>query len=216
MLRCCVPDAQAPLSGIVADEATAAACGGGHALAPVTKLNEQAWWMGGKNSAELKRSTEAYLEALGPTLSNSRFIMFIDPHLDPTRPSYNGFAELLRLRGPRNPSPKIEVHRVCYSGSGRERQVVTEPEWKLRFEQGIGSVANQTGLKVEVSIWDDFHDRYLISNLIGILMPNGFDTEGNPSVTRWARLDREHRDNVEREFHTAAQMHSLRHRFEVG
>jgi hypothetical protein len=69
---------------------------------------------------------------------------------------------------------------------------------------------------VEVLIWDDFHDRYVISNLIGILLSNGFDTTANPaSITSWTRLGREDRDDVQREFDPASKRHKLHARFVV-
>lgn len=203
------------LRGIVADESTAAGHLGHDIVAPVSKLTKQTWWMGGKNSVELKRSTEAYLNELGLTLRHSNSIMFIDPHLDPTRHGYGGFVQLLNACSTRTLAHRIEIHRVCYSGSGSERQIVSDTEWRQRFVSVIGQTVRQLGLHVEVFLWDDFHDRYLISNLIGILIPNGFDTESNPSTTRWARLDRDHRDSVEKEFNPASGMHRLLHQFTV-
>lgn len=184
-------------------------------IAAATRLTEQKRWLGDKNSVELKRTTENYLQVLGPTLRHSKSIMFIDPHLDPTRDNYKDFVELLKACGTRMFAHRIEIHRVCYSGSGRERQVVSETEWRLRFNSVLGQTVRQMGLEVEVFLWDDFHDRYLISNLIGILIPNGFDTESKPSTTRWARLDREHRDSVEKEFDPASRKRTLHYRFKL-
>jgi hypothetical protein len=206
---------QVPLHGIISDETTAAECAPNKLVAPMSKLTEQAWWMGGKNSIELKRTTHDYLEALGPTLRHSNSIWFIDPHLDPTRDGYRCFTELLRVCGSRSPAARIQIHRVCYSGSGRERQTITNADWENRFRSVLRPVVSEADLLVEVFVWDDFHDRYLISNLIGILMPNGFDTEATQAVTRWARLDRDHRDSVQREFDQPPQRHRLHHRFDI-
>jgi hypothetical protein len=72
------------------------------------------------------------------------------------------------------------------------------------------------GLQVEVFIWDDHHDRYLITDLIEIEMGNGYDTTANPNdVTTWSRLGRATRDDIQREFDPAANRHSLKHRFTV-
>jgi hypothetical protein len=198
------------LQGIIADQPTADLHEGENLIAPTTQLTEKTWWLGGKNSVELKRSTEAYLKELGPTLRHSKSIMFIDPHLDPTRDNYGGFVELLKACGKRTPAPRIEIHRVCYTDPKDKR---LQPGWEKTFKDGLGAVARDSGLRIEVYLWDDFHDRYLISNLIGIMIPNGFDTEKNPSITRWARLDREHRDSVEKEFDPAFERPRLLHRF---
>lgn len=207
-----------PLQGIIADQPTADLHNDENLIAAATQLTEKTWWTGGKNSIELKRTTNGYLEALGPTLRHSNSIWFIDPHLDPDRPDYRGFSDLLRACGSRKPAARIQIHRVCYLGSGRERQIITADkygEWENRFRTILGSVVREADLKVEVFFWDDFHDRYLISNLIGILMPNGFDTDAEKPVTRWARLDRDHRDSVEREFDPPSSPHALRYRFSI-
>ena len=82
--------------------------------------------------------------------------------------------------------------------------------------KGISARLRAAGLSVEVFIWDDFHDRYLISNLVGISIPNGFDTtQDTNSVTRWTRLGRNDRDDVQREFDVARQRHTLRARFTI-
>ena len=77
------------------------------------------------------------------------------------------------------------------------------------------TVLRAAGLRAEVFVWDDFHDRYLISNLIGISLSNGFDTKANQTTT-WTRLGRKDRDDVRREFHPATGSHKLQLRFEVG
>ena len=43
------------------------------------------------------------------------------------------------------------------------------------FRNKFGPILLQSNLEVKIFIWDDFHDRYLISDLVGIQMSNGFD-----------------------------------------
>jgi len=75
---------------------------------------------------------------------------------------------------------------------------------------------NKVGLNVEVFIWDDFHDRHLISNLVGVGLQNGFDTTTNPNtLTTWNRLGRSDRDDIQREFDPASNRHFLKHRFTI-
>lgn len=88
--------------------------------------------------------------------------------------------------------------------------------FERRFRDGMSANLRAAGLHAEVFIWDDFHDRYLISNLIGVSLPNGFDTTRNPdSITRWTRLGRSDRDDVQREFDPASGRHALRARFTI-
>ena len=75
---------------------------------------------------------------------------------------------------------------------------------------------HEVGLRMEVLVWDHFHDRYLISNLVGISLPNGFDTSlDSADVTTWTRLGRDARDDVQREFDVASHRHRLKGRFVV-
>jgi hypothetical protein len=83
----------------------------------------------------------------------------------------------------------------------------------------LSNIIKKAGLTVEVFIWDKFHDRYLISNLIGINLPHGFGISdpGTPHpITTWTRLGRKDRDDVQREFDPASGRHKLQHRFTVS
>jgi hypothetical protein len=74
------------------------------------------------------------------------------------------------------------------------------------------------GLVASVFIWDDFHDRYLITDLIGLLMGNGFDITKNPdAITTWARISREDREKIQREFDYPNNVfHKLYGIFKIG
>src|SRR5918999_6222180 len=91
-------------------------------------------------------------------------------------PHYRDLVQLLQSAGVRGPAPLIEVHRVCYVGSGRSRQILNSSEIEENFRNQLLRITQAAGLVVEVFIWDDFHDRYLVSDLVGISLPNGFDT----------------------------------------
>jgi|SRR3972149_4569652 len=111
------------------------------------------------------------------------------------------------------PRPIIELHRVCYEGYGASRQVVQFKDWNARFKQ-----AGWNQFNFEVFIWDDFHDRYLISDLCGINLAYGYDAPINPipsQTTTWTRLDREVRDKIQREFDQVSNVHKLHYRFRV-
>jgi hypothetical protein len=74
------------------------------------------------------------------------------------------------------------------------------------------------GLAGEVHVWDDFHDRYLVTNLIGLSLPNGFDTSSAAgSTTTWTRLSEADRADVEREFDPGVGRHKVAWpAFEIG
>lgn len=182
-------------------------------VARVDRLPGAKWWAERSPSVRLTRTLAEYEAHLDPILRCSNSVMFIDPHLDPGKRRYDGFGTLLQRAGLRTPAPRIEIHRVCYEGPRRDRCF---PDFAPIFRGALTESLRLAGLTATVHIWDDFHDRYVISNLIGISLPNGFDTSRAPgAVTTWTRLGRRDRDDVQREFDPAAGRHVLRARFEV-
>lgn len=202
--------------GVIVTEPVKAAFAAEPLVARIDRLASAPWWTARSSSVTLGRSMAEYLEQLGPLLRCANSLMFIDPHLDPAKPRYRDFAQVLAATGRGSPGPAIEIHRVCYEGSGPGRVLLTRDEFERRFRDALQASVHAAGLRVEVFVWDDFHDRFLISDLVGILLPNGFDTTTDPnSVTRWTRLGRGDRDDVQREFDPASRRHALRHRFAV-
>ena len=130
--------------------------------------------------------------------------MFIDPHVDPSLPRYRDFVQLVQVAGARTPPPLVEVHRVCYHGSGPSR---TFPNFEAAFRTQLAASMQIAGLCIDVFIWDDFHDRYLISDIVGVNLPNGFDTTTSSALTTWTRLGRQDRDDIQREFDPASNRH---------
>jgi hypothetical protein len=206
--------ARSALSGIVADEPTAKSFESQDIVSSVGRLGQAKWWLGASNSIELQRTHDDYASALITLLRHSNSLMFVDPHLDPSAKQYGSFGSLLRSCGTNSAKPLIELHRVCYTGSGPHRRILSEQDCRNMFTRSFGSLSAELGLQIKVFVWDDFHDRFLISNLVGVSLPNGFDVDtGPPSTTRWTRIDREHRDTVQREFDTASKIHELRFSF---
>ena len=134
--------------------------------------------------------------------------MFIDPYIDPEQPNYADFIQLLEAAGNRpsqSPRPLVEIHRKSLRGSGKNAPLWDQKKMENTFRNEFGSALLQSNLKVKVFVWDDFHDRYLISNLVGIQMSNGFDTSTGPLQTIWSRIGRTDREDVERDFDATIQ-----------
>lgn len=204
-----------PLSGIVVTDSIVNNFAGNALVASIDRLSGTPWWIGRSPSVRLQRDIISYLDHLELILRCSNSIMFIDPHLDPTKRGYRDFIRLILSTTGRSPAPLIEIHRACYTGSGPARQIIANHEWESRFRQSFAAALRIPRLSVEIFIWDDLHDRYLISNLIGIQMGNGFDTSTSLQPTSWTRLGRAARDDIQREFDPASGRHTLRHRFRV-
>lgn len=205
-----------PLVGIIASRDTAAEFAESPLVSGIQNLNQAAWWHDNQQSVYIPRHTAEYLKILKLVLEKANLLMFIDPHLDPSRDQYSRFIEIL-LAACRSDgcSPKIEIHRVCYQG--RERRIRQLTDWRASFES-LDAPLRSANLGATVFIWDDFHDRFLISDLIGILMSNGFDdSRAKDSVTTWARISREVRARLQQEFDpTNSPSHKLHGQFELG
>lgn len=205
-----------PLNGIVVTDSIAGAYSSRPIVAPINKLATTLWWTDRSSSVRLARSLVNYRTSLDLILRHANSIMFIDPHVDPGRPQYRDFVQLVQAAGGRTPVPLIEVHRVCYQGSGPSRQFPKSSDFEASFRASFSGAMQAAGLVMEVFIWDDFHDRYLISDLVGVSLQNGFDTTtAQDAVTTWTRLGRRDRDDIQREFHPASNRHKLWHRFTV-
>ena len=179
-------------------------------VARIDRLSSAPWWKGMQSSSvRLARTHTDYEMHLDPVLRCSNSLMFIDPHLDPTRTGYAGFGALLQRAGGRTPAPLVEIHRC-----------VPLDQDLRRFErQSRGALVDSlrtARLQARVFIWRTwtrFHDRYLISNLVGISLPDGFDTgEGR---TTWTRLGRDDRDDIQREFDPASRRHRMVSSFRI-
>jgi hypothetical protein len=203
------------LQGIVTTDATFGHFHKNVLVAPITRLSSAAWWRARSPSVRLRRNLTDYQAHLGLVLACANSVMLIDAHLDPSQVRYAQAVDLICAMAWRNPGPLIEIHRVCYVGSGEQRQIIEQSEWQRRFTQAFAARLQAAGLRIEVFIWDDFHDRYIISDLVGIHLGNGLDTTTSTAKTTWDRLGRDDRDDVQREFDPASGQHGLRGRFSI-
>lgn len=173
------------------------------------RIHEAPWWQKRSCSLRLDRTTADYLRCLRPVFLHSNSIMFVDPNLDPTKPNYAEFADLLALQAGSNPRIHLEIHRSCKDG----KEYPSRNEWIERFQELTRVLARGRSC-IDVFVWDDFHDRYLISNLLGLSVPNGFDVCTDPEKfslrTTWTRLSRPDADEVQRFFDSAHQPKRLR------
>jgi len=204
-----------PLAGIVTTQSVAEGYRREPLVACIDQLTITPWWVGRSPSVRLSRTTGEYIQHLQLILHCANSVMFIDPHLDPTQRRYGHFINLLQVMSGRTLAPLIEVHRVCYFDNRDKRDQHGELGWRNMFNSWTTPL-EAAGLTTEVFIWDDFHDRYIISDLVGVSVPNGFDTTTDISQrTTWNRLGRGERDDIQREFDPACNRHTLKHRFKV-
>ncbi len=207
--------ATTPLSGIIATQPVATNYRQETLVGCIDRLGSSGWWSSRGSSVRLLQTVEEYTQHLDLIFQCANSFMFLDPHLNPSQRRYSDVLTLLKKMAGRTPAPLIEIHRVCYFDSRDKRDQHDEAGWRSLFDSWTAPL-RAAGLTANIFIWDGFHDRYVISNLAGISVPNGFDTTTDTrSITTWTRLGRNDRDDIQREFDPASNRHILRHRFSV-
>jgi hypothetical protein len=206
---------QQGLSGIIVSDSIAAPYKSDPTVSSISKLSGAAWWAGRSPSARVARTRADYELKLDLVLRHANSLMFIDPYIDPTDTfQYSAFIKILDRLKNRSVKPLIEVHRAAwYKGGDDKRPRVAEVVAALTPQ--LVACAGRAGISIDVFLWDEVHDRYLISDVIGISMPYGIATTNAPGAfTTWTRLGRNDRDSVQRDFDPAHRQ--PRHRFKIS
>ncbi len=133
-------------------------------VSSIERLDTAQWWRDRTISIQVRRQTLEYIKALYLVLAHSNSLMFIDPHLDPSKRSYREFHQILLAARRKPPVPKIEIHRVGYYNSGRNKVVEKNENWEATFRSKLGPILGSMGTHAEVFIWEEFHRRYLITD----------------------------------------------------
>lgn len=203
------------LTGIIASHGTKQHFDCGE-VASIERLTGTPWWQRRSPSVTVDRKTADYLTVLRRVLIQARSLMFIDPNLDPSSWSYREFALLLEPLAGRDVKPRIEIHRSLAKGDGRDRTLPSVAEWQASFAS-LAQALRQRSLQAEVFGWDDFHDRYLIADVVGMTVPAGFDvTTKLNDFSTWNRLGREDKDRFQRLYDPAANAAKLKWQFAIG
>ncbi|MDQ5909316.1 MAG: hypothetical protein QG599_1411 [Pseudomonadota bacterium] len=198
-----------PLTGIIAAHATKQQFAQSE-VASIEKLTGTTWWQRRSPSVTVDRKTDSYLKVMNRMLMQANSLMFIDPNLDPNSYNYREFYRLLAPLASRAIKPHIEIHRSFCRGDGPARTFPTQADWKASFTS-LGNALQSLNLTIEVFFWDDFHERYLITDIVGFSVPGGFDITGKPDDwSTWGRLGREDKDKIQRLFDPAARPRSLK------
>ena len=198
------------LNGIIVSKDIVKIFTGEGLVASIESLDKTPWWENRSPSINIERRTNEYLHHLKRVYSHANSIMFIDPYIDPVQHDYREFYHLLARIPNRDIPPLIQIH-MCHLKN------TTITGYEQDFRSKLTNVIQSAKLTVEVFIWDKFHNRYLISNFIGINLPYGFSISDIPNEkTIWTRIGRNDRDDIQREFDQASGRHKLQHRFTVS
>ncbi len=180
------------------------------------------FWKERPCSLRIPRGINEYCDLMLPLLRHASWIAFIDPHINPERKGYSDFIQLLThpLLTERSSKPTIEIHRVAWLEDRKEKQPNKLPKFaeiETIFRDNWSAKLERRGIKVEVFLWVDFHDRFVASNLVSMTWSNGFDTtsESEARVTV-GRLSRADQDDLQKEFAANSTRHGTPFRFKIG
>jgi len=201
-----------PLDAVLATDEIAKQFDIAQIVGSVQELASTRWWQT-RGSVRLARNTTEYLAELRLFLTRANWLAFIDPNLDPSERNYSEFKRLLAAAKRTGSQPAIQIHRK-FRPPTPGSTVSWTAECEQIFRSSLSSQLKALGLRAEVFLWDEFHDRYLLSDLAGISIPYGFDVSTRPgTVTTWSRLARRASDDVAAEFDPNNHRHKLQHRF---
>lgn len=202
------------LQGIICAQAVFNRIGVHPKLTCISGLHATPWWNNRIRSIRVNHNLADYQQHLEPIIMCSNSLMIIDRFLDPSETRYKRLITLIESICSGGYVPRIELHRVEYRGNNRG-DVRTHVYWENRFRMGLSTLSPTFKRNIEVFVWDHFHDRYLITDIIGIHSGSGFDIKNNKPATRWSKLDNSARDDMQFEFDPASPIHILKHRFHI-
>jgi hypothetical protein len=204
---------KSPLDMIVAADAKKLGYEDDPSITLVAKIHKTVWWQNRSPSVAVLRHTDDYLKTLRPVLKRANAFMFIDPHIDEREPNYAEFCHIFRDIKQQTSAyvPRIEIH---FS----QKNDLSRSEWEKRVQK-TSEALKKSKLKAEVFVWPvNFHDRYLVTDIIGISLPYGFDidTKGLNGETIWTKLGRKDREKIELNFEPNTGRYGEVRRFQIG
>lgn len=207
---------KSPCRAIIAPNQLAEEYASAKVVTGLEKVNQTDWWVERSASLTIKRRTQDYRSALALVLRHASLLMFIDAYIDPRAPNYEEFPQLLLAAGSNENKPIIQIHRASWRKVGGKIEVQPLAAWIADFDPWSEKLA-RTDMKADVFIWEDTHDRYLVSDTISINLPYGFDigSDGDPPTT-WSRIGTKEIERLQLEYEPNCKVHRLVGSFSIG
>lgn len=168
------------------------------------KSGDLDWWpQSGSPSIYLSKDVRDYKENLFPIFRYANYVHLVDPHIK---------LEQLYNQGKKDIGNMIlgfgngieSTLRITIHTSKKALRGVNFEDEKKKSQRELSAALRQAKVKsqIDVFVWKDFHDRYLISDLIGIVLPHGFYAPGSQDSigTTWTRLKETDREHIESKF----------------
>lgn len=180
------------------------------------RLNQTDWWAKRSPSMTIKRRTKDYRAALALVLRHANLLMFIDSFVDPLAENFSEFPQLLLAAGSGDHKPVIQIHRPSWRRADGKNVVQPFAQWIADFT-GWSALLERAGMCADVFIWADTHDRYLVSDIVSVSLPYGFDTgKDTDPPTTWTRIGTHEVERLQMEYEPSCKIHGLVGSFSIG
>ena len=188
------------LKGVISIEQTCRNIRQPNLVTSIEKMHCCSWIPSIECSIHLNMKAQDYMDALKLIIQCSNSIMFIDPYLNPIDSGYDVFNHLFVEAGKRIVKPQIEIHTSCKAEAHISDQAILG-DLEKNYRDSWSDLVKQNGLEIDVYKWPNFHDRYIITDLVGLSLPFGFkSTTASNDKTIWTRLQRRDRDIIQTQY----------------
>jgi len=206
------------LHGIVLSQVLLNTCGHNDpAFMELSIALEAPQWHNRRRSITLTKSAADYRAALAPILRYARAVSLVDPYMSCHNSRFFDTVRIcLDLTGQRGHTPlpaRIHIHAgdPQVDSSHSESVLARLAAW----EQQLLSLQHLH--RITVFLWGShpggqtLHDRYMLTDQCGILVPAGLDcrTSSTPNSTTWSLLDEEDRIKRLQDFDPATSPYHL-------
>ena len=124
---------------------------------------------------DVVRQTDEMLLALEAVLLNAKKLIFVDAYFDPyNKDQFNFFSSALTMIAAKNPNSKSEIHYKFRHARANTLDVIESRAYEMlpkNYEITIYCWEEKQG-------GEDFHARYLLSDLCGVRIDAGFQPTG--------------------------------------
>jgi hypothetical protein len=172
----------------------------------VSQLPAMTWWSELPYNIEV-RSADEFVAAISLPLVRAARIEIIDPYLLPSKKRYRLLlTKIVRAMLHNDRNPLLKFHTSLKAFDDRFGDKNDPSVWYSHFRPLNESLA-ETRRAAQVFVWqnsvlpDDFHERYLITEIGSCGIGRGFNLKDNYNTTFY-RLDRETSNRIEAAFGT--------------
>lgn len=210
-----------PFTQIIAGGELCRRCAGaGLPLTPIPKVLDSSAWEGRKRSKTIAKSEPEFRAALSPLLRHARAIRLIDPYLVPrTTRFFETIKLVVELAGKRGYGQPIDCRIDIHAGDPTrydDNGTLESPEERLAAWQTAIRAVDISPHRIRVFLWKNYdggerlHDRFIITDQIGISVPGGLDCRtASANSTTWSVMEFEDQQFWATRFDPAGNVYEL-------